>query len=218
MLRKQLNAVDTKTQGADLVATYNNISLGSGTLKVTLAGNYNTTEITNDDIDPNTPDLQVQAPGLLGENGYDIFNRKEQSRIESARPKSKVLLGFDYKVNKWNFTLNNTYFGEVTWKHSNNGLNGAPLGPNGSTLPIEDSAYDQTFAGKILTDLVIGYKFSDKISGFIAANNLLNVYPDVIDTKGDFVTDLGGRFKYPWEVNQFGFNGTIINGGLMFKF
>jgi iron complex outermembrane receptor protein len=213
-----VNAVDTKTQGADLVATYSNISLGAGTLKATLAGNYNTTDITNNDVDPNTPDLQVEAPGLLGANGYDIFNRKEQSRIESARPKSKVLLGLDYKINKWNFTLNNTYFGEVTWKHSNNGLNGAPLGPGGSLLPTEDSAYDQTFAGKVITDLVIGYNFTDKISGFVSANNLLNVYPDEIDTKGDFVTDLGGRFKYPWEVNQFGFNGTIINGGLTFKF
>ena len=31
-------------------------------------------------------------------------------------------------------------------------------------------------------------------------------------------TDLGGCFKYPWEVNQFGFNGTVINGGVTFKF
>ena len=41
--------------------------------------------------------------------------------------------------------LNNTYFGEVSWKHSNNGLNGAPLGPGGTNLPIEDSAYDINF-------------------------------------------------------------------------
>jgi iron complex outermembrane receptor protein len=32
-------------------------------------------------------------------------------------------------------------------------------------------------------------------------NNLLNV--SKLDTKGDVVTDLGGRFKYAWEVNQF---------------
>ena len=51
-----------------------------------------------------------------------------------------------------------------------------------------------------------------------SVNNLLNVYPDAINTRGDFVTDLGGRFKYPWEVNQFGFNGTTINGGITFKF
>jgi len=49
-------------------------------------------------------------------------------------------------------------------------------------------------------------------------NNLLDVYPDVIDTKGDVVTDLGGRFKYPWEVNQFGFNGRTISGNLNIRF
>ena len=100
--------------------------------------------------------------------------------------------------------------------HSSNGLNGVDLG-NGP-LPTEDEAFDQTFAGKVITDLIIGYDFSDKISGSISANNLFNVYPDEIDTKGDFVTDLGGRFRYPWEVNQFGFNGTVINAGLTFKF
>ena len=44
------------------------------------------------------------------------------------------------------------------------------------------------------------------------------MYPDEIDTKGDFVTDLGGRFKYPWEVNQFGFSGTVVSLGLQYRF
>jgi len=34
----------------------------------------------------------------------------------------------------------------------------------------------------------------------------------------DFVMVLEDRFKYPWEVNQFGFNGTIINAGVSFSF
>ncbi|MFP6889823.1 MAG: hypothetical protein VCF07_08760 [Nitrospinota bacterium] len=41
----------------------------------------------------------------------------------------------------------------------------------------------------------------------------LNVYPDPIDVKGDPLMDLGGRFKYPWEVNQFGFNGLLVVRG-----
>lgn len=110
------------------------------------------------------------------------------------------MLGFDYELNKWSFALNNTYFGEVTWQHAT------------------DADKDQTFAGKVITDLILGYSFSDKISASLSVNNLLNVYPDEIDTKGDVVTDLGGRFKYSWEVNQFGFNGTTITGGLNFKF
>jgi len=203
-----VNAVDTKTTGVDVVATYNNIELGSGKLGVSLAANYNETTIEG----------TIKTPALLAEYGYDIFNRKEQSRITTSRPQSKLILGLNYSLGSWNVILNNTYFGEVTWQHANNGLNGAPLGPGGSLLPANDEAYDQTFAGKVLTDLIVNYKFSNKISAFVSANNLFNVYPDVIDTKGDFVTDLGGRFKYPWEVNQFGFSGTIINGGLTYKF
>ena len=70
----------------------------------------------------------------------------------------------------------------------------------------------------LLFRMIVNYKFNSKVTAFVAFNNLFNVYPDTIDTKGDFVTDLGGRFKYPWEVNQFGFNGTIINGGVSFSF
>lgn len=203
-----VNAVNTETYGADFVATYSNINLGAGTLAVNLAGNFNDTKING----------QINTPQVLAENGYEIFNRKEQARITDSRPKSKIMLGFDYKLNDFSLQLNNTYFGEVTWRHTNNGLNGAPLGPNGSLLPSNDAAYDQTFAGKVITDLNFNYAFSEKVSVNLAVNNLLNVYPDVIDTKGDFVTDLGGRFKYPWEVNQFGFNGTILKAGLSYKF
>ncbi|MDO6820610.1 TonB-dependent receptor [Zobellia sp. 1_MG-2023] len=205
-IRFFINAVNTSTTGADIVLNYRGVSLGAGSLSATLAANFNETKIKG----------QIDTPPLLAANDYIIFNRKEQSRITSARPKSKVLLGLDYEIGKLNLSLNNTYFGEVSWMHSSNGLNGVDLG-NGP-LPTEDEAFDQTFAGKVITDLIIGYDFTDKISGSLSANNLFNVYPDEIDTKGDFVTDLGGRFRYPWEVNQFGFNGTVINAGLTFKF
>jgi hypothetical protein len=36
----------------------------------------------------------------LSANGYDIFNRKEQGRILSARPNTKVLLGMNYDLKK----------------------------------------------------------------------------------------------------------------------
>ncbi|WP_388020008.1 TonB-dependent receptor [Gelatiniphilus marinus] len=184
------NAVNTETSGVDVVLNYGNIELGNGKLDATLAANFNDTKIKG----------KIGTPALLEANGYDIFNRKEQSRIISARPKSKILLGLDYELNKWNFIVNNTYFGEVTWQHA--------------TTPTND----QTFAGKVITDLVINYEFSDKFSANVSASNLLNVYPDEVDTKGDVVTDLGGRFRYPWEVNQFGFNGTTLNAGVTFKF
>lgn len=185
-----VNAVNTNTTGVDVVASYKNLKLGMGVLGATIAANFNKTKI----------DGEIGTPPLLAANGYEIFNRKEQSRITTSRPKSKVLLGFDYNLQKLNFALNNTYFGAVKWDHATDPLN------------------DQTFAGKVITDIIVGYDFLSKVSATLAINNLLNVYPDELEPKGDVVTDLGGRFKYPWEVNQFGFNGTIISVGLTFKF
>ncbi|MBW1296155.1 TonB-dependent receptor [Aquimarina litoralis] len=186
-----VNAVDTKTQGVDLVANYRGLSLGKGTLDVNAAFNWNETDI----------DGTISVPDKILNAGYtDIFNREEQSRITTARPNLKGVLGFTYNISKFSFVLNNTYFGEVTWQH--------PTNPD----------FDQTFAGKVLTDLSISYEFASWVTAKVTGNNILNVFPDEIETFGDFGTDLGGRFRYPWEVNQFGFNGTFIQGGLTFSF
>ena len=142
----------------------------------------------------------IEAPGVVGEEGYDIFNRKEQSRVTTARPDFKTLLGLNFKFGDFRASLNNTYFGEVTWQHAS------------------DPSLDQTFGAKIVTDLILGYKVNDRVNVDLTVNNLLDVYPDVIEPGSDVVTDLGGRFLYPWEVNQFGFLGTIIRVGASIGF
>ena len=184
-----INAVNTNTNGLDLVGNYTNIKLGEAWGKLTLAANFNKTRIVDD----------IAAPTILKNNNYEIFNRKEQARILSARPRTKVLLGFNYNLRRLNLGLNNTFFGSVKWQHA------------------EDPGKDQTFTGKILTDITLNYQLNTNISFYCAVNNIFNVYPDELDNKGDVLTDLGGRFKYAWEVNQFGFNGTTLNGGLRIK-
>lgn len=195
-LKYFVNALNTRTSGFDLVADYRGLQLGDvgsrNKLDFMLSLNLNKTTIENADA--------ITSPGVVGDVGYEIFNRKEQSRITSARPNTKALLGVTFRGDKFRVGLNNTYFGAVTWQHA------------------EDPAKDQTFAGKVLTDLLLGYTIIDNLSLDVTVNNLLNVYPDVIDPKGDPVTDLGGRFKYPWEVNQFGFLGTTAKVGLSYKF
>ncbi|MBC8197389.1 MAG: TonB-dependent receptor [Candidatus Marinimicrobia bacterium] len=202
------NAVDTKTSGMDIVVSYSGLEVGTGSMDLNFSANFNETEIVG----------EIATPDAIAEAGVDIFDRKEQSRIESARPSDKIMLGLTYNMGALSLSLNNTRFGEVTWKHQNNGLNGAPFGPDGSALPENDEDYDQTFSAKWLTDVNLNYQLNDMIGFNFAINNLLDVYPDVIDTKGDMITDLGGRFKYPWEVNQFGFMGTTIKGSVSFNF
>jgi iron complex outermembrane receptor protein len=184
------NAVDTKTSGMDIVVSYSGMNLGPGSLDINLAANVNKTEIVG----------AIATPAPIADAGVDLFNRKEQSRIESARPADKMTIGFTYNMGNLSIALNNTRFGEVTWRHSNNGLNGAPLGPGGSALPVNDEDYDQTFSAKMLTDLNLSYQLNDMIGLNLSINNL------------------GDRFKYPWEVNQFGFMGTTVLAGLSVRF
>ena len=185
------NAVNTITQGIDVVLNYNH-PISSGKLTLMTAYNYNDTKI----------DGQIEVPTILRNNGYadNFFDRKEQSRITSARPKQKAIIGLGYDWSKFNVNFNNTYFGEVTWKHAS------------------DAANDQTFKGKVVTDLILAYDVTKKLKVSGVVNNLFNIYPDEIDTKGDVSTNLGGRFRYPWEVNQFGFNGTTFLLNLNYSF
>ncbi len=180
------NAINTSTQGIDFVAKYDNIRFSSGVLAFSLAANWNTTEIVGD----------VKKPSLLA--GYDIFNRTERSRIETGRPDIKGSLGIKYTMDTWDISLNNNYFGAITWQHA------------------VDSTKDQTFAAKFLTDLLINYQYSKRISLNLAAFNLLNVYPDKLNTNTGL--DYGGRFVYPYQTNQFGINGTSVRAGVTVKF
>ncbi len=177
------NAIDTRTQGVDLVGTYS-MAAGEGTANVTVSATFTDTEIEG----------LISTPKPIKDAGIDIFDRKEQSRILSARPEDKILVGLGYSKGRVNATLNNTRFGEVTWQHAS------------------DPAKDQTFAAKVITDLYVTVQATGALSLGIAVNNLFDVFPDKIDTKGDVLTDLGGRFQYPWEVNQFGFAGTTVVG------
>ncbi len=183
------NAVSTKTTGIDLVANYK-MAVGPGKMNLGVSYNQNKTEIVG----------KITTPKPIADAGVDIFDRKEQSRILSARPSKKLILTLGYEMGKFDVVLNNTLFGSVTWQHAS------------------DPSKDQTFGSKWITDLYLNYDLTSKVGLAIAVNNLLNVYPDPINTHGDFVTNLGGRFKYPWEVNQFGFNGTTLSANVKMRF
>jgi iron complex outermembrane receptor protein len=182
------NAIDTHTDGVDVVVAYNDIRLGTGSLSMSLTGNYSHTVI----------DGALKTSQLLESEGNSIFDRQEQGRIESARPDSKAILRTDYTINKFNIGVYNTYFGTVTWQHAS------------------DETKDQTFSSKILSDLNMSYQLTKSLSLSLGSNNIFNVYPDEINSLGDPETDLGGRLKYSWEVNQFGFNGRFIYAKVKF--
>jgi iron complex outermembrane receptor protein len=184
------NAASTLSQGLDLVATLQGLAWAGGTLLASVSANFNHNAIQG----------RIATPAPLSAAGVDLFDRKEQARMLWSRPAHKVMLRLLYQRPKWSLQCSNTHFGQVVWQHA------------------EDPARDQTFRGKLITDLQAHYQLLPKLGLRLSVNNLLNVYPDAIDTKGDVVTDLGGRFRYPWEVNQFGFAGTTVMGSVQVRF
>ncbi len=187
-----INAVNTKTTGVDLVINHNKVELGSGKISANLAMNFNTTTVEG----------KVANPKILEDAGYSIFDHRESMRITDSRPKSKISLGINYELNKFNFALNNTRFGEVT-------------------VAGNTAADDQVHKAKIVTDFIVGYDFTDKISLSLTANNLLNVYPDLLwdGTNGNpDLRSANGRFDYSSEVTQMGQLGTNFLMRLTMRF
>jgi iron complex outermembrane receptor protein len=178
------NSIDTKTTGVDFILSYTT-EVGNGTLRSTLASNFTTTTVDN-----------VNYPQLIIDNGLEdsYFNLEEQSRFETATPKSKINLNFLYQVSKFTANLNLVHFGEVT--------------------AVTSDGTSQTFSAKLITDLSLGYDIADNLNFTIGANNLLNVYPDEnIDAFRS-----SERFVYSRRVSQFGANGGYYFGRLTFRF
>lgn len=137
------NSFDSRTSGLDVVINYRTIALGTGELGFNLSGNVT---FENKRISP---------------VASDNFGTTLDALMFTSRPETKWILGANYKITKFNFYLNNTYFGKTTFKQA--GL---------------DSSLRTEFIPKIVTDLGINYAATDKLTAALNMNNLLNVLPE----------------------------------------
>ena len=194
-----LNAIDTRTQGLDIVYTLSNVELGNGYLSGSLSANFNKTEVEG-----------TNFPEFIQNNDLEdaLFSREDVSRVETWRPREKVIASLSYNIDKFTAGISAMYYGSVTYRHPSN--------------PDDDA----TYGAKTLTDLNFSYDFTDKISLTVGVNNLFDVFPDTFaeaysdrgGTPNDRNLDFVGRFKYPWQTTQFGIDGTRIFTQLSFNF
>lgn len=194
-----LNAINTNTQGIDIVFSYDNIEIGKGYLGGSIAANFNKTEVKS----TNFPDF-IENNNL----GDAIFSREDVSRVETWRPRQKIIASANYKINRFSTNLSFMNYGKVTYRHPSDPIN------------------DATYGAKTLTDLSFTYGFSDKINFTLGASNLFNVFPDTFaeaysengGVPNDRNLDFVGRFKYPWQTTQFGLDGRRFFTKLNFTF
>ena len=152
------NSFDSRTSGLDVVANYNNIGIGEGKLGFNVSGNIT---LDNKRISPVT------------NNSFgDILN----SLTFTSRPDTKWILGINYEIGKFGFSLNNTYFGKTTFNQDGLATND-PNAPAGSPEFLAANLKTE-FIPKIVTDLGVNFSATEKLTIAVNVNNLFNILPE----------------------------------------
>ena len=146
------NAIDTKTSGIDVVLAYRGILLGQGNLDLNLSGNYTI---------QNERDGAVKNTALIEQAGQSVVNDTQEALFFTSRPKTKWILGANYDIKKFGFSLNNTYFGKTTFQQQG----------------LDNNLFTE-FTPKIVTDLGVNFSATDKLTLALNINNILNVLPE----------------------------------------
>jgi iron complex outermembrane recepter protein len=205
-----VNGINSRTEGVDLVAGYKNIGLGFGKLGLNLSGNYTTQNRTAG---------AVNDPASAKAVNQTTFSDTQRALMFTSRPRFKYIIGADYEIGKFGFSLNNTVFGPTKFK--NFGMS--------DDLRIE-------FLTKLVTDFGVNYAPTDKITVALNVNNLLNVLPewefkaenangeailaDPAATREQFnLITFNGRYsQMTYDGYHFSQLGTMLNLSLNYKF
>ena len=190
------NAIDTRTNGLDVVANY---GANFGSYGVTrLTGGFNTTR-------SKVTALRVNTPPALGNLGAVLFDRVERARIEVGQPKNTILFSATHTWGGATGLVRTQRYGEVT---------SFGVDTVGSPRNV-----DQTFGATWVSDASVGYTFG-RATLTLGADNLFDNYPDRNNNNGDPLTTFGGNSQFgifPFSgISPFGFNGRFVYTRLSF--
>ena len=195
------NALDTRTKGLDIVASYN-FQLGKGRMGITLAANFNDMDLE-----------KIKTNDLLAGKEDTYFGLREQYFLQASAPKSKTSLIVDYRIRKLTVTARATHFSQVeliNWRGLGDG------GPADSTLAAGDNdAYlkwvTDVYKPRTVFDLSFGYAINKTFSFVLGGNNIFDTYPTMQDPGW---TEGGGM----WDAVQMGIGGAYYYGRVLVKF
>lgn len=160
------NAVDTRTRGVDVVASYTQ-PLAASALELTASYGYSKTEITGIAADP-------AAWGAFSALSPSRIARDEIGRIEEGYPHSKAILNGTWRGQHWDLGLTATRYGSFT------------------NRPSSGPANDQTFDASWVLDVSASYRPSEQWKLTVGADNVLDQYPQ----RSLFANSTFGMFPY----------------------
>jgi iron complex outermembrane receptor protein len=209
------NAVDTTTEGVELVVSYRHRFGDGSSLSATLAGNYNKTRF----------DRIAGTPAPLAALGITtpLFDLTQQLRFSDSLPRNKVVLDLNYARGPFTLSMTNTRYGKVSTVALTNrtpaqisalipgyDVRLVPVGTAGNADIV------QTFGADVITDVEIGWQVSPALRLSIGAQNLLNVYPDknIASTVASVASGTNGADNagtQPYNaIAPYGFNGRTL--------
>jgi iron complex outermembrane receptor protein len=158
------NAIDTRTRGIDVVATYRHSIGDLVKMSWNLGYNYNKTIITGVKENP----AELAALGAT----YVLFDRLSQSNLTVNLPKTKLFLGNSATIGDFSLSTRVVRYG--TFKSYGNAV-----------------VNDREFGAKWITDAELSWQATKLLNVAVGANNLFNVYPDRNDALTNVNTGAG---------------------------
>ncbi|WP_122847896.1 TonB-dependent receptor plug domain-containing protein [Pseudomonas viridiflava] len=179
-----INGADTRTKGVDLVGNYRQDLGRYGSLKWTAAFNWNQTQILN----------YKESTSILA-TSYELMDREARNLITGVQPKTKLILGGDWRIERFNLNLALTRYG--AYKEVN---------------ASSDRSLDRVYAAKWITDLDLGYDLTKTLNVAIGAKNLFDIYPKKQGVPSSTMVSSYGTYS------PFGFTGGYYYTRLSYAF
>ncbi|WP_248768948.1 TonB-dependent receptor [Pseudomonas sp. MWU12-2345] len=179
-----INGADTRTKGVDLVGNYSQDLGRFGSLKWTAAFNWNQTRI-----------LDYKASTSILGTSYELMDRQARNLITDIQPKTKLILGGDWSIDRFNLNLALTRYG--SYKEVND---------------ANDRSLDRVYGAKWIADLDLGYNLSKALNIAIGAKNLFDTYPKKQGVPSSTMVSSYGTYS------PFGFTGGYYYTRLTYAF
>jgi iron complex outermembrane receptor protein len=186
------NALDTTTQGVDLVAS-DALPFAGGTLNVNAALNFNRTRI--DHVRQSSAALAAIDPSLT------LLTPESLLIVRRGSPANKLVLGGDWTGGRWGVTGRVTRYGAVYDQSFD------------SSAPVVDGASAQRYGANWSTDLEVSYRVTPQVTLALGGDNVFDRYP----ARTYAGSTLGGALPYDY-IAPIGINGAFYYGRLAVTF
>ncbi len=188
------NGFNTRTKGVDVVGTYHMVLSDASKLGLSLAYNYNKSEVTS--YNP----LFISTDFIID--------------VEHLAPQNRGTLSVDWAKGPISVNLRENYFG--SWIDANDYP--TAFDTNGNITA------GQEFGAKMTTDLSGSYSFLDHYVVTVGGSNIFNTFPDKIQSTASspIATITGGQLTdgsvLPRSGGPFGINGAFYYARLIMHF